>query len=273
MEANAPGATNPPQHRRKRPRSPSYPGIGLQQALERARTLYDHERQNAAPVDAILHHWGYKPKSGAGLVALAALKKFGLLTDEGSGDARRGRLTDLALDILLDPRDDSEQRIVAIKRAALEPGIHKELVERYPAGLPSDENLRFFLTRERAFTEAAARELIAELRSTLAFAGLTGPTDTLSRQEPDTQPDEENGGMAGATAETQQQQRRATTTRVQTPGGFQGQPQQRSVQLPVPGGSWVTVQGDFPMTQDAWDSMMVMLDAMKPGLVAPDSDE
>jgi hypothetical protein len=44
----------------------------------------------------------------------------------------------------------------------------------------------------------------------------------------------------------------------------------RSVQLPVPGTSWVTVHGDFPLTEEAWNQMIRLLEAMKPGLVAPE---
>jgi hypothetical protein len=270
MEANATPGDVTAQHKKKKPRSPSYPGIGLQEALSRARTLYEHERQNTAPIDAILHHWGYKPKSGGGLVVVAALKKFGLLADEGSGDARRARLTPLALDILLDPREDSPQRQQAIRQAAMAPTIHREILQRYPDGLPSDATLAFFLTREREFTEAGAQDLIGELRGTLVFARMTGNGDSVSRQDEDTPPAEENDGMTpGATAELERERQNASGK----PGaGRKLQQQQRSVQLPVPGASWVTVQGDFPMTEQTWDSMIALLNAMKPGLVAPDDD-
>lgn len=76
--------------------------------------------------------------------------------------------------------------------------------------------------------------------------------------------------MPGATAEVQQEQQRPP---VPPRGGGRTATQQRSVQLPVPGTSWVTVQGDFPMTEEAWESMMALLGAMKPGLVAPDDED
>src|SRR5207253_10235130 len=72
-----------------RPRSPSYPGIDLATAIERARTMFEHEHRSAAHVDVLYSHWGHKPKSGAGGVVLAALKKYGLITDDGSGANRR----------------------------------------------------------------------------------------------------------------------------------------------------------------------------------------
>jgi hypothetical protein len=35
----------------------------------------------------------------------------------------------------------------------------------------------------------------------------------------------------------------------------------------------VTVQGDFPLREDAWDQMIRLLEVMRPGLVAPPRPE
>jgi hypothetical protein len=265
MNSETPTPTPPASHKAKRPRSPSYPGIGLQEAIERARELYNAERQNAVPVDLVLQHFGYKPKSGAGSVVIAALKKFGLLDYQGSGDSRRARLTDAALDIILDTREDDSERRAAIQNAALLPTIHKELLAEYPDGLPSEASLRYNLTRERGFTLGAADELVRELHSTLEFAGLTDGGAILSRQAQDTSAEQEPEMTPPATAQAPSGD--APSQRVlRTPPA----PQQRAVQLPVPGTSWVTVQGAFPLSAEAWDQMMALLEAMKPGLTTPE---
>ncbi len=54
---------------KKRGRSPSYPGIDLEQAIQKAEVIRRHEGRSWSPVNAILGHWGYKEKSGAGLPA------------------------------------------------------------------------------------------------------------------------------------------------------------------------------------------------------------
>jgi len=250
-----------PERKTKRPRSPSYPGIGLEQAIERARELYKKESRNAAPIDAILSHWGYKPKSGAGGVVVAALKKFSLLDDEGSGEGRTARLTDLGLDIILAPEGSPERR-KAIQQAAVMPGIHQELLEKFPSGLPSDETLIYYLTRDRQFTDGAARELADELRATLAFAGLSHAGDILGSVADD-KPIEEARVMTPVADPPLTRQTHESRLQPLTPEG-----RQRAVQLPVPGTSWVTLQGEFPMTEEAWDQMIALLSAMKPGLVA-----
>src|ERR1700736_3830256 len=79
--------------RKPRGRSPSYPAINLETAIQRARVLWETERQHAASVDTIVKHWGYKSLNGPAALSLAALKKFGLVEDEGAGPARTARLT------------------------------------------------------------------------------------------------------------------------------------------------------------------------------------
>ena len=65
----------------------------------------------------------------------------------------------------------------------------------------------------------------------------------------------------------------AEPSRPARPGGTPAVTPQRSVQLPVPGSSWVTVQADFPLSEEAWAQMITLLNAMKPGLVAPAAPE
>ena len=54
-------------------RSPSYPDLDLSEAIARASQLWDREKQNEAPVNTILEHWGFQPNSGTGMRAIAAL--------------------------------------------------------------------------------------------------------------------------------------------------------------------------------------------------------
>src|SRR5688572_19499707 len=95
---------------KKRERSPEYPGLNLEEALAFAKILYEKERRNAAPINGILKHWGYAPRSGPGLRAIAALERFGLVVSEGSGDGRKARISEDAFRILVDERPNSPDR-------------------------------------------------------------------------------------------------------------------------------------------------------------------
>lgn len=278
MDNGSPEPEQAAAHKTRKQRSPSYPAIGLEQAITRARTLYDHEARNPAPVAAVLGHWNYSAKSSGGRLALAALKKYGLVEDEGSKEHRKVKLTRLALSILLDDREGSPERAQAIRTAALAPGINREILERFPDGLPSDANLRHFLLFERAFTEAAVGDFVPQFRATVAFAGLDGGA-TLSHDEEDKDPANEQ--------DAQQQEPGVTPPppAVDAPPASHRQPRtdpppidpppsatHRAVQVPLSGAEWVTVQGAFPLTEEAWDQMIAVLNAMKPGLVKRTSD-
>lgn len=145
-------------------RSPNYPGIDLKDAVEKARKMFDKEGTNPVPPSVLQGRWGYSAKSSSGMVAIGALRKFGLI--DGSPNLK---LTPLAMEIL---NPGSQTKAQALRKAALLPELHKQLWEEYKEGLPSDENLEFVL-RSRQFTDQGAKSFIGQLRATLAYAGLT----------------------------------------------------------------------------------------------------
>jgi hypothetical protein len=236
----------------KRGRSPGYPGIDLEAAVERARELWRAQRDNDANIGTILHHWNYKPNSGAGLVTIAALKKFGLLEDEGSGATRRARLTAFARAIVTDDRPDSQERSERLKQAALAPAIHREIWHRYSGALPPEGDLRHYLVNERDFTEIGAREFVSEFLKTIAYAGLSSDDANLSGDEEDVPPLQENIVTPPAP--------------VQTPPADPPAPQKprpAAIQFPV-GNATVTVQVSEALNAAAWKRMVKLLEAMEP---------
>ena len=84
-------------------RSPNYPKIGLGEAIDRAKKIYEHAHRS--PIDQMTAFtlMGYQGESGPSASTLSALKKFGLL--EGRKDNLR--LTELALRIL-EPMGESD---------------------------------------------------------------------------------------------------------------------------------------------------------------------
>jgi hypothetical protein len=244
-------------HKPRRERSPAYPGIDLAAAIGRAQTLYRAERRNSAPINAILEHWGYSPGSGRGLTALAALKHFGLLQDQGSGDRRQARLTPRALRILLDAHEDSTEREKAIRDAALQPKIHRELWEMHEGDLPSDATLRTYLSLERNFTDRAVRHFIPQFRRTVAFAELEQGQEPMDEAE-ERLGEEETPGRGHDQSRTGTGSDRA---------GMVNRAGLRTVQLPLSGSTaWVTLEGPFPLSEEAWGQMLAMLEIMKSGL-------
>ena len=95
-QAAANGAVEPPK--KSKHRSPNYPAISLEKALERAQTIKDQAGRNF--MGATVAHELWKYKKGAGDQQIAALKAFGLVETQGEADKRQIRLTETAWRIL-----------------------------------------------------------------------------------------------------------------------------------------------------------------------------
>lgn len=176
-----------------RHRSSPFPFISLPIAVERARAFHQKQRDHAAPIHVAASHWGLGAKSSTTLQTVAALKHFGLMRDDGgAGAERKVVLTPLALRIIRDNRESSSERAKALQEAALAPKMHQELMERFGRDLPDTGTVVYFLEFERGgFTDRSAKELIAEYRDTLRFAGLD-QSDSVSAM------DDGQGDMAEA---------------------------------------------------------------------------
>jgi len=254
----------------KKVRSPSYPGIGLAAAIERAEQLYERENRYAAPVPAVLSHWKYSPKSGPGFTTLAAVKQFGLIADEGRGDDRKVRLSDLGLRIVQDRRPGSTDRQKAIREAALRPGVYSELWRSFGAGA-SDANLAYALVRQ-GFSEAAAQDVVRDYRATIAFAGLTDDA-SVELDEPEL---EENSGDEGERLEPgggdyNEGNNGGAGGSGGTPGSQHRTGREMSdtvvYAVPVALGADVKIEGRFPLSEPEWNQFIAVLQAMKPALV------
>lgn len=145
-------------------RSPNFPFISLANALERARQFMAEEKRGSAPFTVAAGHWGYSSTSSGAMQTAAALKSYGLISDEGSGPQRKVRLTDLALRILLDDRPNSIEREQYKRQAALSPTVAVEIYQKWPDSLPSEANLRHYLILERGFKPETAAKVVSILQ-------------------------------------------------------------------------------------------------------------
>lgn len=288
----------------KRPkgRSPAYPSIDLERAIQRVEQLFKKERQYPIPTSVVPEIWGYSALNGPAAQQLSALLKFGLVESQGSRDERVIRVSDLAVKILNHPSYEARQE--AIREAALAPVIHKEMWEEYGADLPSDSNLLWRLTRERGFTETGAKEFVREWRATMAFAQLdvadddtdvasAAPEDVEEYESPATSTESEPGPSTrpGFTNDLQEfmrqtgfdgrlsRGRRIVESRLSDalPLSTSEEPSVSVQQYPIPialtGRPPVVVSGPFPLSETEWLQFTAVLQAMKPVLMeAPSAD-
>lgn len=169
----------------KKGRSPQYPAIDLETALDKIRMLHKKIGKNKSYSHIAMGHLGYSEKSGQGRVVISALVKYGLLNDQGTKKDRVLWLSDLALKIVLDERENSIERDEAIKEAALFPELYKELWNKYNGDVPADEDLRYYLKMELNFTENGANNFIQQFRHTITFANLDNYENNISDSEID----------------------------------------------------------------------------------------
>lgn len=172
--------TPPPAVKKAREgRSPAFPFIDLSKALERADQFRAAEGKHLVPVTSAMKSWNLGEETSSGRRTVAALGHFGLFIDEGIGEARKVRLSELALNILLDNQPASPERDDLIRKAAIAPPIHKELWEKWGNALPSEATIQTYLVRDRGFSAAGASDLIREYKSTLSFAKLDQSVNML----------------------------------------------------------------------------------------------
>ena len=155
-----------------RVRSPSFPFIGLEKAIARAREFYYGERMGRVHVSVAPQHWSYNEKSSGSIQTLAALVAFGLMSYEGRKEKRSVALTEAARVILLGSDGPRQQ---TIQECALKPNIHKTLWEHFEEKIPSDGKLRDYLLFDHKppFNENVVDQFILQFRATLKFSKLT----------------------------------------------------------------------------------------------------
>lgn len=181
-----------PEFKPPRRRSPNYPIIGLEKALERAATLNEKSKGHAAPVGTVHTWWNYKTATGDQIVA--ALKAFGLIDVEGIGKDRTIKVSDSARRILRGDQGKEDR----LKTAALKPTLHGELWTKYGADIP-DDVARIYLTDERGFNEASVDEFMAQYKATISYAKLSD-SDKVASDDDEADSSESGGkGMSAST--------------------------------------------------------------------------
>ncbi len=165
----------------KKHRSPNYPYIGLEDAIQRASQLQEVAGVHPIRVTTAWETWDYK--KGAGNQIVAALDAYGLIgVESGIADNRQIKLTLEARKIL----DNSSERGALLKTAALLPLLHKEIWEYFNGDLPpNDRVIREYLMYQRNFNPSYVDKFIDQFRATLAFANVskTDKVDVVKKPE------------------------------------------------------------------------------------------
>src|ERR1700761_4931323 len=124
-------------------RSPNYPNMSLGPALEAIRAAYKAENRNKMSRTVLAKHLGYNSLNGRALSKIGAVRAYGLI--DGSGDELR--VSDDAVQALNAP-ESSHDRKAALSRLAMKPSLFQDIRSEYPDRHPSEDNLRYWLTKQ-----------------------------------------------------------------------------------------------------------------------------
>ncbi|SRR6266446_2891843 len=172
-----------PDKSKTRTRSPGYPTTNLEDALERARTIWDADQRNEVTLASMAHHWGYNPKSSSAAQLVAALRKFGLF-DHGTKSGS-WKLSEFAIRILTNDDPSSPERIALLKTAALGPEIYSDLWQKYAGNPPSDVTIKQHLIADLHFNKKVVDKLIKDFRETITFAKLASDDKLPEPEQPE----------------------------------------------------------------------------------------
>jgi hypothetical protein len=161
-------STQQDEAKKERHRSPNYPAVGLRDAVERVRKLYSEDGRAGAPPKIAAVHIGFKAPHGQAMSVLAALKRFGLVT-EANG---RVAPSQSAIEILNLPESDP-RRVSALRAAALSPPIYRQLAEKNRMGLPKRDVLEAELVTYQKFNPTAVKGFVSDFLDTLEYAGIS----------------------------------------------------------------------------------------------------
>ena len=156
-------------------RSPNYPAISLRAAIQFVKMVWDEAQRHPVPLESVVEEiWELAASSSRGHQIVGALRAFGLIETEGSGDQRLLRVSDVGAKIV----SEHSERPSLLRHAAILPKVHGDLWARYSAsGLPPDSTIEQFLIHDYnpPFNKAKVGKFIAQFRDTVSLAELDQP--------------------------------------------------------------------------------------------------
>src|SRR5579885_375763 len=232
-----------------RVRSPNYPVISLEEAIQRLQEVYKKEHMHPATREVVAKGLGYAGLNGTSLGIISALIKYGLMVQKGE----QIRISENGQDILLHRAGDAEYSR-AIREAAFGPALFRELRDYYGESLPSNYNLRVYL-QKKGFNPRTVDNVIRVYRDTLDFVAAQTGDDVLV-------PDEEDGGVRlspEAQGSVSAASPEPAVASVSAPTG----PRENVIAFPFPEGGSVQIVFTGEVTQEVIDYVSEVLGVMK----------
>lgn len=165
-----------------KPRSPNYPSVDLETAINLLSKLYEKVHKGEFLASDAASAWDSKSATGPVMRKIAALRQYGLLVGIVRGkNAENPRISRRGLTFVLRNQASREYQS-ELKEAALAPPLFNEIYNTLSD--PSDGVLQHYLIVEKGFTDKGANLFVEVYRTTIQLANLNKKED-MSRLEYD----------------------------------------------------------------------------------------
>jgi hypothetical protein len=152
-----------------RDRSPAFPAIPLSAAVERLAAFEVHFKRSPARASRVGPAWGMKEKSSQADSVLAALRAYGLVEYQGSGDEREAVISEDGRTYLRAQQDSIKKEV--LRRAALRPRNIDKFWRMWGADRPADAVCLDHLILKDGFSDAGAQNFLKVYDATIGYAG------------------------------------------------------------------------------------------------------
>ena len=155
----------------QRMRSPSYPSIGLEKALNDTHKIHASYGTVSLEREVIAKCLGFSSLSGPALARLATLKSYGLLKKTAKAESA---VSELGMQSLFDPSDG--ERVEAIQKAFFAPPCFEQIFTKYGPLVTNAEGIESFLCLN-GFSQKAASHTAKVYLDSLEFVALGKESD------------------------------------------------------------------------------------------------
>lgn len=162
-------------------RSPNFPGLSLEEAIDSAREIFEKSRHAEIPREVVAKDLGYSGLTGRSAIILGALNQYGLVANTSKGHMK---VSQLAADILHGYPESA--RLEALYKAGREPALFKAIFDKFDNHIPSDNAVRSFLI-QGGFTNDGAEKALKTFTDTNQFLEVKGACQNYSGDSVDDQ--------------------------------------------------------------------------------------
>jgi len=164
---------------KKKARSRSYPGYGLQECVAWAESIRQQLGSGSHDRESVARALGSRGVNGASARKVASLAHFGLLDRVSHGYS----LSPLS-DSVLKPIEDSEQRH-ALMTAFMNPALYREVMACYSVGEVLPRQLATILCRKHRIQDSVSADAARILLESARFSGIIDEGNRIVRSPED----------------------------------------------------------------------------------------